>query len=139
VDTRGNEVINIVFAKAECSQCPSLSHCTTAKSKRRTINLKPHELHETLQHARRREKTKECKEEYKKRAGIEGTISQGVRAFGWRRSRYIGRAKTHLQHLATAAALNLERVADWFAGIAREKTRRSVFARVMLPLATASL
>jgi Transposase DDE domain len=37
-----------------------------------------------------REKTKEFKEEYSKRAGVEGTVSQGVRAFGLRRSRYIG-------------------------------------------------
>jgi hypothetical protein len=42
-------------------------------------------------------------------------------------------AKTRLQHYATAAAINLERVADWFAEIGREKTRRSVFVRVMEP------
>jgi len=95
-------------------------------------------LHEALQQARKREKTEEFKQEYKKRSGIEGTISQGVRAFGMRRSRYAGRAKTHLQHLATAAAINLERVADWFAGVDREKTRTSVFARVMAPLAAPS-
>jgi transposase len=134
-DNRGNDVINVVFAKADCSQCRSLSQCTKAKSKRRTINIKPQELHEALRQAREREKTEEFKKEYKKRSGIEGTISQGVRAFGMRRSRYTGRAKTHLQHLATAAAINLERVADWFAGVDREKTRTSVFARVMMPLA----
>lgn len=139
VDGRGNAVINVVFAKAQCSQCPSLSLCTTAKSKRRSINLRPRELHATLQTARQRAKTPAFKEEHKKRAGIEGTISQGVRAFGLRRSRYLGKAKTYLQHLATAAAINLERVADWLAGVARERTRRSAFARVMQPLATASL
>jgi transposase len=137
-DNHGNDVINVVFAKADCSQCRSLSQCTKAKTKRRTINIKPQELHEALQQARKREKTEEFKKEYKKRSGIEGTISQGVRAFGMRRSRYIGRAKTHLQHLATAAAINLERVADWFAGVDREKTRTSVFARVMTPLAAPS-
>jgi transposase len=138
VDGRGNAVIQAVFAKAVCSQCPSLSQCTTAKSKRRTLTLRPQALHDTLQHARQREKTPEFKGEYKKRAGIEGTISQGVRAFGLRYARYVGKAKTHLQHLATAAAINLERVADWFAGVTRERTRRSAFARVMRPLAAAS-
>jgi hypothetical protein len=44
-------------------------------------------------------------------------------------------AKTRLQHYATAAAINLERVADWFAEIGREKTRRSIFVRVMEPVA----
>ncbi len=101
MDSRGNEVINVVFAKADCSQCQSLSQCTKAKSKRRTINIKPQELHESLRQTRQREKTEEFKGEYKKRSGIEGTISQGVRAFGMRRSRYIGKAKTHLQHLAS--------------------------------------
>jgi transposase len=135
LDGRGNNVINVAFAKADCMRCPSLSQCTKSKTKRRTINIKPQELHEALQQARQREKTKEFKEEYKKRAGVEGTISQGVRGFGMRRSRYIGLAKTHLQHLATAAAINIERVADWFAGVKCEKTRRSAFARVMMPVA----
>lgn len=135
VDGRGNEVINVAFAKADCSQCVSLSQCTKSQIQRRTINIPPRELHEALQQARQREKTAEFKKEYRKRAGVEGTISQGVRSFGIRRSRYIGRAKTHLQHLATAAAINIERVADWLAGVAREQTRRSAFARVMMPLA----
>jgi hypothetical protein len=55
-----------------------------------------------------------------------------------RRSRYIGKAKSHLQHLAAAAAINLERVADWFAGVDREKTRTAAFARVMMPLTAPS-
>src|SRR5262245_48482152 len=37
--------------------------------------------------------------------------------------------KTHLQRLATAAAINLKRVSDWLAGGDGEKTRRSAFAR----------
>jgi transposase len=78
--------------------------------------------------------TKEFKDEYSNRAGIEGSISQAVRAFGLRRSRFVGMAKTRLQHYATAAAINLERVADWFAEIGHEKTRRSVFVRAMEPM-----
>ena len=135
-DGRGNAVINVVFAKADCSQWPRLSQCTTAKGKRRSINLRPRELHEVLQQTRQRVQTAEFKAEHQKRAGVEGTISQAVRAFGLRQARYIGKAKTHLQHLATAAAINLERVADWFAGVKRETTRRSAFVRVMRPLLT---
>lgn len=37
-------------------------------------------------------------------------MSQGVRAFGMRRSRSIGLAKTHLQHIGIAAAINLARI-----------------------------
>jgi transposase len=34
-----------------------------------------------------------------------------------RRCRYIGLAKTHLQHLISAAAINLARIANWVNGI----------------------
>src|SRR5215210_4772618 len=44
---------------------------------------------------------------YRRRAGVEGTLSQGVRAFGMRRSRYIGLAKTGPQQVCTAAAINV--------------------------------
>jgi transposase len=133
VDDRGHDLITIAFAKADCSQCPSLSQCTKAKNQRRTLTLKPQKLYEALQQARNREKTDEFHQEYQRRAGIEGTISQGVRAFGLRKARYLGLAKTRLQHLATAAAMNLERLADWLTGGGRETTRRSALACVMRP------
>ncbi len=63
--------------------------------------------------------------EYAARAGIEGTISQGVRAFGLRRSRYVGLPKTTLGHVLTAVAMNLARVSDWLADVPRAATRRS--------------
>jgi IS5 family transposase len=49
------------------------------------------------------------------RAGIEATLSQHVRACGLRRSRHRGLARTHVQHVLTALACNLTRVADWIA------------------------
>jgi transposase len=64
------------------------------------------------------------------RAGIEGTISQGVRVMGLRRSRSIGQQKTHLQHIATATTLNLVRSLAWESGVPRAQTRRSSFARL---------
>ena len=60
---------------------------------------------------------------YRVRAGIEGTLSQGMRAFGMRRSRYIGLAKTGLQQACTAAAMNALRAVCWLAGAPRAKTR----------------
>jgi transposase len=39
-------------------------------------------------------------------------------------------AKTHLQHIATAAALNLVRSMAWFDGLPRAQTRRSAFVRL---------
>lgn len=70
--------------------------------------------------------------EYALREGIEATISQGVRAFGMRRSRYIGLAKTHLQHLGIAAAMNLVRVVAWLDGDDLAPTRLSAFQKLYL-------
>jgi transposase len=68
------------------------------------------------------------KRRYSVRAGIEGTLSQGVRAFGMRRSRYIGLAKTALQQVCTAAAMNVLRAMRWLSGTPRAKTRVTRFA-----------
>ena len=62
------------------------------------------------------------------RAGVEGTLSQGIRAFGLREARYIGLQKTHLQHLATAAAINVVRTVRWLEGTPHAQTRTSRFA-----------
>ncbi|MGE8131184.1 transposase [Methylobacterium sp. NPDC080182] len=48
-----------------------------------------------------------------------------------RRSRYLGLAKTHLQHLLTATAINLSRLAAWIDDTPAARTRRSAFARLM--------
>jgi hypothetical protein len=68
---------------------------------------------------------------YAKRAGIERTLSQGIRAFGLRRSRYIGLAKTHLQQVTSATALNFDRLAAWFIHRSRVQTRVSRFAALV--------
>ena len=65
------------------------------------------------------------------RTAPRGTISQAVRGFGLRRSRYVGRGKTHLQHVATAAAMNLVRITEWLGGADLATTRRSKFRALM--------
>jgi transposase len=47
-----------------------------------------------------------------------------------RRSRYIGLAKTHLQHLGIAAAINLVRVVSWLDGDELAPTRVTAFQRL---------
>jgi transposase len=131
IDRGDNEVIKIKFSRIDCKPCPSRSLCTTTKHLRRTITIRTQEAHEALQAARQRQQSEDDKDGYKKRAGVEGTISQAIRAFGMRRSRYMGRVKTHLQHLLTAAALNLVRVSEWLAETPRARTRKSQFERLM--------
>lgn len=131
IDNRKNEVIKIKFSTTDCQACPSRSLCTqSSRHIRRTVTIRPREQYEALKQRREQEQTREFKQVYAKRAGIEGTISQGVRTMGLRRSRYIGQEKTHLQHIATAAALNIVRSMAWFDGLPRAQTRRSAFARL---------
>ena len=59
--------------------------------------------------------------EYRLRAGVEGTLSQEVGAFGLRKTRYRGLAKTGLQHVATASAMNLVRFQTYLQGVPQER------------------
>jgi hypothetical protein len=65
---------------------------------------------------------------YAARAGIEGTHEQAIRRCGLRQCRYIGEAKAHIQHLLTAAAINVVRLSEWWAGTPLSRTRCSRFA-----------
>jgi IS5 family transposase len=114
----------------DCKPCPLKEHCTQAP--RRAISVRIKEHHQALQEARTRQKGAAFREKYRNRSGIEGTISQGVRAFGLRRSRYRGMEKTHLQHLVTATVINLVRTLAWLDGKPLAKTRTSKFAALAL-------
>jgi transposase len=127
-DPWGKQLIRVKFAYRDCIRCLERTRCTKSKTAARSLTLRHQPEQEAIQQGRRTQQSAEWKRRYKKRAGIEGTISQGVRVIGLRRARYIGLAKTHLQHLATAAALNARRIAAWATGQPRAKTRVSHFA-----------
>jgi transposase len=125
---RGRSMIHIDFSVGDCGACPSRSSCTRAKDLPRTLTLQPKEEHEAIQFARKRQKSEEFASLYSQRAGIEGTVSQGVRTFGLRKARYRGLKKTHLQELSTASAINVGRIANWLNGVPTALTRRSPLA-----------
>ena len=91
--------------------------CTPAKEPRRSVYFHPRAEYEALNAARARMSDPAWKKRYRIRAGVEGTLSQGVRAFGMRRSRYIGLAKTALWRVCTAAAMNVSRIVHWLDGL----------------------
>ena len=130
IDDGHNEVIKIKFSPKECRDCPSCAKCTRSAPPRRTLTIRPQEQYLALQQARDLLTTKQSTLSYSLRQGVEGTISQGVRAFGMRRSRYVGRRKTHLQHVAIASAINIVRLAAWLQGERPEKTRTSAFLKL---------
>lgn len=125
-------VIHVEFARADCAACALRAHCTRAPVNPRSLTLRPQAQYEALRAARARQQTEECKARYAARAGIEGTLSQAVRVFDLRQARYIGQAKTHLQHVLTAVALNVVRLTDWRAGRPRRGRRMTAFERLML-------
>ena len=129
-DSYGNRIIHVEFRQNECKECPVRSLSTRAPIHARGITLLPQLEYETRQKARQRQETEEFKQQYALRAGIEGTISQGIRGFGLRQCRYIGLVKSHLQHILTAASMNLMRVFNWLSDIPLAKTRSSPFYRL---------
>jgi transposase len=125
-DRYGNEVIHVRFDRAACQACPGRERCTRGQAGR-SLKLRTHAQHEALQAARQAQTTDAFRQAYRQRAGVEGTISQGVRAFGMRRTRYRGLAKTKLHDVLVATAMNLTRVAAWLAGERPVGTRISPF------------
>jgi transposase len=131
VDTTGRAYIQVRFHQQDCRACGTRALCTQAPQAARSLTLHPRAEFEALQAARAWYRSTEGQQRYQRRAGIEGTLSQGVRAFGLRYARYRGLAKTHLQHVATAAAINVDRLIAWLDGSPRAKTRTSRFAALV--------
>jgi transposase len=129
VDPAGHPYIQVRFNPRDCGACEDRAFCTRASPPQpRAMKLQPQKQYDALQVARAQYKSNEWRQLYAGRAGIEGTLSQGVRGFGLRRARYHGLEKMHLQNVAIAAAINVDRLVAWFDGRLRAPTRTSRFA-----------
>ena len=127
-DMRGGPVVRIRFDTPTCRACPVRPACTWAKEAPRQLTVRPQAQHEAIRAARQHQETAAFKAQYAQRAGIEGTHTQAIRRCGLRWARYRGLAKTRLQHLITAVALNVVRLGEWWLGTPQAKTRCSPFA-----------
>lgn len=123
-------VVKIRFRNQDCLNCPSRTKCVRNKKAGRSLQIPNREMYQALEQTRKKLDSSEGRNEYKKRAGIEGTISQGVRRGTLRRSRYQGLEKTYLQEVATAAAINIVRAVNFLNLKPIAKTRVSRFARL---------
>jgi transposase len=128
VDATGRAYIQVRFHQQDCRACDTRAFCTQAAQAARPLTRHPHAEFEALHAARAWYASEEGQRRYQRRAGVEGTLSQGVRAFGLRCARYRGLAKTPLQHVATAAAMHVDRIVAWLDERPRAKTRTSRFA-----------
>jgi transposase len=116
------------FRAADCRACPVRAHCTRAATMPRQLALRPRVEHEALLQARQWQTTTAFVALYAQRSGIEGTMAQAAVGYGARRARYRTLPRVHLEHVALAAAISLQRLDDWWAGTVRAGTRTSRFA-----------
>ncbi len=134
IDPKQDEVIRIKFSTKDCGPCPCRPSCCRSqkRSPRRTLSVRPQADYLALHAARHREGTEEFATAYARRAGIEGTLSRGIRRCRLRRTRYVGQEHVHLGHVLTAVGLNFLRLGEWFSDAPRAKMRRSPFATLMV-------
>ncbi len=128
IDNWGNPGIQVKFPRKGCRLCNFRAFCTRSQTAPRELRLRPQAEHQALQTIRQQQQTEAWKKRYNIRAGVEGTLSQGIRAFGLRQARYIGLPKVRLQHIFTAVAINVVRMVAWLNGVPHAKTRTSRFA-----------
>jgi transposase len=126
----GNDDVRVSYSKWNCKNCPTKERCITEKQQRRQLTFPSKKAFDARELLRNKMETKEYQLTYQKRSGIEGTISQSTRVTGSRRSKYSSLVKTHLQQVASAAAINLYRLADWFNDKPISKTRESKFYKL---------
>ena len=125
---RFHELTRVHFRAEDCKPCLARELCT--KHHRRTLSFHEESIFKAVQQRKQEQHTQEFRKRYCIRAGIEGTISQGVFALGMRQSRYRGLIKTQLQFIFTAAAMNITRVLNWLNEIPRKTTQRTRFRRL---------
>ncbi len=134
---RGKPAVVVQFAAATCRPCPARAQCTTARGGR-GLTLPPRDHYELQAAARAGQDSKDWQDDYKRRAGIEATMSQAVTVTGCRRARYRGLAKTRLEHVYSAVALNLYRLDAYWNDTPIDRTRTSHLARLDLSLKLAA-
>ena len=124
-DRDGSDYVMVQYDPATCRACPARELCVRSETSGRSLRLHPEREQAALEGMRAELATDAGWAEYSARAGVEGTLSQGARAMGLRRSRYRGLAKTRLGHVATAAAISADRAAAWARGERPGGTRTS--------------
>lgn len=124
----GIEKIYIAFPQRACWTCDAQPECTSSKVRRRGITVYPREFHELQQATRTAQGSKDWRQLYQRRAGIEGTMNQAANSTGLRKARYRGQKKVELEHYLGATAINITRLDAYFTHhpLARTHTSRLI-------------
>lgn len=111
----GHPRLSVLFPRKACRECEDRLKCTgNVEGKGRHILLLPEPQQKIQSQVRKDQKTSNWQRRYAIRAGCEATVSETVHAHGLRHCRYRGLAKTHVQHVLTAAGTNIVRLSDCF-------------------------
>ncbi|MFJ2008696.1 transposase [Streptomyces chartreusis] len=103
-----HERLSVLFPKPACRACEDRLACTgNTDGRARHVTLLPQRLQEIQTRVRREQDTEQWQHRYAIRASCEATVSETVHAHGLRHRRYRGIAKTHVQHVLTAAGANI--------------------------------
>jgi transposase len=127
-----HDAIQVRFSNKDCRACDLKPLCTRSKKQGRYLNFQPQARFEALKQARELMASEEGLQEYRIRAGVEGTMDQATNAFGGRRARYKGQAKTHFQQVMVASAINMVRVDNFLQAIPKGKAHISRFSKLKL-------
>ena len=107
----GRSLVAIAWDKKTCSQCPLRQQCLPPGQLQRVLRLSPY--YTLLTTRRAEQKTTVFRERYRRRAGVEATLSHLVNVHRARRTPYCGPAKTLCYYTALAVGVNLRRIALW--------------------------
>lgn len=111
----GHPRLSVLFPRKACRECEDRLKCTgNIDGKGRHILLLPEPQQKIQTQVRKDQKTSNWQQRYAIRAGCEATVSETVHAHGLRHCRYRGLAKTHVQHVLTAAGTNIVRLSECF-------------------------
>jgi hypothetical protein len=130
----GLPIIRATFRQPDCRPCPDRSRCTRSQDNARHVTFLPRRQQQAQQRIRAEQATAAWRQRYVLRCRVESLISQASRRSDLHQARYRGLAKTHLQHVLTALALNLVRVDAWLTGAATTGSWTSQLARLTQPL-----
>jgi DDE family transposase len=133
VADRTHEVVKRKVSMKDGQPCASRVHGPRAT--RRTITGRRQDHHVAWPAARARATSLAYTTEEARRAGMEGTRSHGIRAYGLWHARSSGEATPPLQHVVPAAAINVGRMGNWLRQKPLAKTRTSaVHQRITHPV-----
>lgn len=128
-------IVHVGFGRRNCTPCNDRASCTRSRDNPRSLTFRPQRQFAEQQRIRAEQATPEWRRQYAHRSGAESTMAQASARADVHRTRYRGLAKTHLQNVLIAIALNLIRLDAWLSGAPIGKAWTSRLTKISTALA----